>query len=184
MAALGSSKIHELIARLFCRPAERTIFDMRKPDYPAVRVLVEADVPTADSVDSAWLERVELNSPERVTEILERCGCLRLADNMKIMFVDARCGLIRTELIATPAGVGADEIVSEILRTAARCDARGIILASQPQSGLLARWSRWREIHDKLRRKGEAIEVFLLDHFVLTARGWKRMGTARKAKRT
>jgi hypothetical protein len=26
-----------------------------------------------------------------------------------------------------------------------------------------------------LHRKGEAIDVFLLDHFVLTAEGWKRM---------
>lgn len=168
--------------RLFRRPADRRVFDIRKAKYPAVRVLVEADLPNGDSADSAWLQRVELRSPERVAEILVSSGFLKLSGKIKIMFVDARCGLIRTELVATPPRAEADEIVGRILQAAARCDAHGIILASHAKAGLLVRSSRWREIHDKLHRKGEAIEVFLLDHLILTARGWRRLRTHRRAK--
>lgn len=182
MAIFGSTKTRELIVRLFRRPADRRVFDIRKAKYPAVRVLVEADLPNGDSADSAWLQRVELRSPERVAEILVSSGFLKLSGKMKIMFVDARCGLIRTELVATPPRAEADEIVGRILQAAARCDAHGIILASHAKAGLLVRSSRWREIHDKLHRKGEAIEVFLLDHLILTARGWRRLRTHRRAK--
>lgn len=173
------SKIDELIKGLFCRAVERTIFDMRKPDYAAVRQLFQPDVPTGDSADSMWLGRLELRSPERVTDFFNGGPRQQLAGKIKVMFVDARCGLIRTELIAFARGPDDDELVNAILSTAARCDARGIILASEADGGMLLRSLRWRDIHDKLHRKGDAIGVALLDHFILTAKGWRRLRSAR-----
>lgn len=176
--------IDDLIRRLFRRPPEeRTIFDMRGRDHPSLRVLLDVEVPNGDAADGAWLERMELRSPERIAELIRTTGFLKHGDAMKVMLVDARCGLIRTELIATPLRADPDDVVGQILRMAASCDAHGIILATHDPATAFARAWRWSEIHNKLHRKGEAIEVFLLDHFIVTTRGLRRLRTARWAKR-
>lgn len=176
---MAAEKVYATVALHPDALVERTVFDMRKPDYAAVRLLFQPDLPTGDSADSSWLGRLELRSPERVTGFLDSGRWLQLTGKIKVMFVDSRCGLIRTGLIALPPREENEELVNEILRTAAWCDARGIILASEADGGILVRSLRWRDIHDKLHRKGDAIGVALLDHFILTAKGWRRLRSAK-----
>lgn len=151
--------------------------------HSAVRVLAQADALTGEKTDSLWLRRTELRSLNDVADYLESSGFNERPGMLNVLFVDCRCGLIRSQTVGKTAYAGSDETVRQILRSASDCHANGIILATHDLGGEIARSPSCRELTMKLYRKGEAIEVFLLNHFVLTADGWKRMFAFRPADR-
>jgi len=177
LATLSSSRLNDLIQRFLYsrREASGALFDIARPNFPAVRVLAEAARPSSRQADEAWLQRVELRGARRVIEVLEESGFCARTGMMQALFVDDRCGLIASELIGEAADIDADRAVADILRLASSCHASGIILATHDLAGIAGRAARFQKMTMALYRKGEAIDVFLLDHFVLTAKGWKRM---------
>jgi DNA repair protein RadC len=167
----------------FRRCNGHAVFELARVEYAAVRVLAEADRPTAEKADHAWLRRVEIRGSKQVADVLESRGFRERPGMMMGMFVDSRCGLIGTEMIGIPATASPDQMVADILRMASSFHAHGIILATHDPSGALARTWRCRELLTKLHCKGEAIEVFLLDHFVLTGGQWTRMSVFKQPER-
>ena len=177
MATLSSSRFNDLIQRFLYsqRDAPHAVLDIVRFNFPAVRLLAEADRPSSQQADDAWLKRVELRGSARAIEVLETSGFRASTGMIQALFVDHRCGLIASELIGEAAKVDPDRAVANILRLASSCHATGTILATHDPTGRVARTPRCRRLTMDLHRKGEAIDVFLLDHFVLTAEGWKRM---------
>ena len=185
LATLSPSRLNDLIQRFLYsrRDASHALFDIARPNFPAVRVLAEAARPTSRQADEAWLQRVELRGSRRVIEILETSGFRARIGMMQALFVDDRCGLIASELIGEAARIDANVAVAAILRRASSFHASGIILAMHDPTGAIASAPRCRRLTMELYRKGEAIDLFLLDHFVLTAKGWKRMFTVSEEER-
>jgi DNA repair protein RadC len=149
----------------------------------AVRVFLEARRPTADEVDSAWLKRVELRSLADVANHLDGTGFCDRPGLLTALFVDNRCGLIQSHPVGRASDVNVDATVRCILRLASDCHASGLILVTHDLSGRIARTRRCRELTMTLHRKGELIEIFLLNHLVFTAQGWKRMIAIRNEDR-
>lgn len=177
LAAPEPSRIHSLIDRILSFPARSdppAVFDIAKPDFAAVRAMTEASLPNGEDQDEDWLRRSELRSTGAVATMLESIGFAGRRGETEAIFVDARCGLIGSQAIGKLIATDTDAIVSRILRAASGCDARGIILATQC-SAARVRGPYWRQIIRKLRSKGEAIDIVLLDHVVLTASGWNRL---------
>lgn len=185
MATLSSSRFGNLIERLLYsqRGSPHAAAKFARHRFPTVRLLLEAQLPTPGKADDAWLQRLELRGDERVIRTLDADGFRGRTGTMEALFVDDRCGLIRSQRIGATASIDPDRAVADILRLAANCLASGIVLATNDPSGAIARAPRWRKFTMDLHRKGEAIEVFLLDHFILTAAGWRRMFALNGKKR-
>jgi DNA repair protein RadC len=156
------------------RPTPVSPPEVYRAPYP-LRLFSEAMYPSAEEVDSAWLQRIELRSLSDVAHYLARNGFCDFPGMLTALFVDTRCGLIRSKVVSSARPARPDETVRKILRLASDCQASGIILATHDVGGRTARDRSCRELTKSLYQKGEAIEIFLLNHFVLTAYGWKRM---------
>lgn len=176
MATLSSSRFYGLVERVFGarRQVPQPIFDILRVEYPAVHALVRAEPPESETVDRAWLHRQELRGPSQTIQILENSGFREEIGITRALLVDDRCGLIENHLIGSTWAIDPDEVVARILRLASECHASGILLATHDVSGRNARSAPCQRFTMNLRSKGEAIEIFLLDHFVLTGEGWKR----------
>jgi DNA repair protein RadC len=132
-------------------------------------------LPTPGKADDAWLQRLELRGDERVLQALDSGGFRERTGSIEALFVDHRCGLIGSQKIGTIVSIDPSRAAADILRLATNCQASGIVVATNDPTGAIARAPRCRKLTMDLYRKGEAIEVFLLDHFILTAAGWRRM---------
>ena len=181
MAALSSNKLHSLIDRFFALSTSQVpaaIFDIVRLEFAAVRAIVEADAPSGEKADRRWLERTELRSTRQVAQYLEETGFRSRAGETDIIFVDARCGLIRSETLGAIGSANPRIAAGRILRAASLCGAHGVILATHDPRGDTRLHSTWNALTEALQSKGELIDVYLLDHFVLTRQGWRRMVTA------
>lgn len=139
----------------------------------AMRRLRLVPLPDGDDADRSWLYRIELRSRERVVEFLERTEFPRRPGLIAALFLDKRCGMIAREFVALHAFASVEEPIREILHLASFHHAHGIILASNDSSESLSEARRRQELTRRLLRKGDAMEVFVLDHVVRTATGWK-----------
>lgn len=177
LAALSSARLYNLIKRVFhSRPrARHSAFGVEKSHYSAFRRLVQRDRRVPEDPDSAWLQRTELRCSDAVIDMLERSGFREQRGARRALFVDGRCGLIHSYCIATEPEADPEMAVGEILSEASDCHADGIILATNDLQGKAARTAQTGKLACALYRKGEAIEIFLLDHFILTPSGWKRV---------
>lgn len=183
LAALNSSKFYDLIRSLHPRrEAGHAEFDILKAESHAVRRLAEARLPTANGCDDEWLGRVELRGPDDVIRFLEEYKLPAPEAVTVALFVDDRCGVIRTEHVDLDGLVQGNGTAS-ILGKASNCQAGGVILATHDLSGSRGRSPAYRQLTIDLRCKGEAIDVFLLDHFFLTDGGWRRMFARQPAER-
>lgn len=162
------------------RRSDRVMFDLLPVAHHAVRKLTEARLQSAELEDMNWLERTEMRSPSLVAEALEAEGFDCAAGELWVLFVDSRCGLIRSQGFGPAATCEPDRTVASILRSATACHAQGMILASGDPTGAVARGPRLQRLTTALHRKGEAIEVFLLDHFLFTPRGCERLAFGRR----
>lgn len=181
MAALSSNKLHGLIDRIFTLSTSQvsaSIFDIVRLEFAAVRGIIESDAPSGERADRRWLERTELRSTRQVAQYLEETGFRRRKGETAIIFVDARCGLIRSEALGSVGSASPSDAAGRILRSASQCGAHGVILATHDLRTDPHLHSAWSELTRALRSKGELIDVYLLDHFVLTNQGWRRMVTA------
>jgi DNA repair protein RadC len=185
LAALSSNRLYDLIERFIFsrRNAHSALFDIVPVQYTEVRFLAEADVSSGEYADYAWLNRIELVGWKHVAQTLEDGGFLDRPGTMSALFVDGRCGLISSLMIGAAADADAEQTTAKILRAASRCHAHGIILATHDLDEKVATAFPCRQLTMNLYRKGEATGVFLLDHFILTAAGWKRMFTFKQRER-
>jgi DNA repair protein RadC len=185
LATLSSNKIYDLIGRLFNfarRDSEHATFDIVRVIHPTVRAFANARTPCAEIEDRRWLARTELCSPGKVIEVLEQEGFAEQEGRTRALFVDPRCGHIQSlDLDLRRPGVPMP--VSRLLHAASVCHAEGLILATNDPSGKAAQHEGLRQFTMEVYRKGAAINVYLLDHFVLTAAGWKRMFALRDGDR-
>jgi DNA repair protein RadC len=140
-----------------------------------VRRLAEVELPDPERADIMWLQRIELRSPRAVADALEAGGFDQAAGLLSAIFVDSRCGLIRWQHFGAAASCDPARTAACILRSATACHAHGIILVINDPTGDLASAPRVRALSRTLQLKGEAIEIFLLDHFVLGANGCRRL---------
>lgn len=175
VATLGSSVITSVIGRL------RT-FASARPHEPAsgnprsgggsLSALAAGQALTGEDIDRLWLQRPELRSVERVRKYLERTSFHARAGTTIALFVDGRCGLIADATVGPNSKLRADEAVRYILQLASSYHAHGIILATNDPRGTLAASASCREMTEKLHSKGEATEIYLLNHLVRTSEGW------------
>jgi DNA repair protein RadC len=186
LATLSSIRLYDLIDRFLWPRSNppQNVFRLGGLDYPAIRRLVEGDHPTAEKTDRAWLQRIELHRSDRVINFLESSGFREERGQMRALFVDGRCGLIRSFKIRCAPAAHAERVAGKILAQASDCHADGIILATNDLEGNFASAPHWSRLVSDLYHKGEATEVFLLDHFVLTGRGWTRMFTVAPKERS
>lgn len=184
MATLSPGRFHDLIDRIFLwRRPQHAVFDIMRVHYPAVRALAEAAPPDSETTDHAWLQRPELRGFDEVVRLLENTGFAEQTGSIRALFVDDRCGFIGSHQISSAAHVDPDRLVAEILRLAANHQASGIVLATNDRHSRRARSSNRQRLTSAIYRKGEAINLFLLDHVVLTSTGWKRMFALREQER-
>lgn len=177
MAALSAARLYNLIERFF-HPrtrARHSAFGVEKSHYSAFHHLVQRNRRVPEDPDSAWLQRTELRCSDSVIDMLERSGFREQRGARRALFVDGRCGLIHSYSVATEPDADPQTAVGEILTEASDCHADGIILATNDLEGKVVRTAQAGKLACALYRKGEAIEIFLLDHFILTPSGWQRV---------
>lgn len=176
MAALTPNRLHGLIERLlYPRRSQLHSRALQRWGYRAVRRLVHEEHPSPDTADAAWLKRIELRGSRPVIAMLECSGFPDLRGEMHALFVDGRCGLIRSYAIGCAAKLERRRAVGNILAQASNCHADGIILATNDLDQEAIDAPEWKKLVRDVFFKGEATEIFLLDNFVLTASGWTRM---------
>jgi DNA repair protein RadC len=159
----------------FRRETPHAVFDIVRPRSSAVLQLAELEPPAPKDTDDAWLRREELRGSRAVIELLETTGFADQPQSTQALFVDNRCGLIASELLGDPHELRPDVSVRHVLERASTYHASGIILVTRDISGSIADSPSVRQLTMEVYRKGEAIDVFLLDHFVLTPEGWRQM---------
>jgi hypothetical protein len=144
----------------------------------------EAELVSADEIDSEWLRRIELRSLEDVADYLEARGFHASEGKLAALFLDNRCGLIRMALIAAGAAGTRVQAVRQILDEASNCHAHGIILATFDPRGALVRTTNWSEFSAIIARKAEAMGICLLSHLALTSTGWRTIAPSRYSERS
>lgn len=176
MAAFSSSKVYSLIDRLFYQPHHGNSHALA-PGHSgldaAMRQLRLDLALNGEQIDRSWLHRIELRSADRVIEFLERTEFPRRHGLLAALFVDRRCGIIATEYVGADPSDSINAVVRKILQLASFHHAHGIILALNDFSDAFHESRMCPELTKTLIRKGEAIDVFLLDHVVRTSGGWK-----------
>jgi DNA repair protein RadC len=175
VAALSSSKVSSLIERFFSLNARNPSLQRSTGASPdaTVHALRTGQVLSGDEIDDLWLQRIELRSLKRVKGYLEHTCFRKRNGTITALFVDRRCGLIAEEIIGSAWSLRQpDAVVRHILRLASRFHAHGLILATNDPQATTARRNRYREMTMQLQRKGEIIDVFLLNHLVLAADQW------------
>jgi DNA repair protein RadC len=177
LAAFSSSPLYSLINRILRgrSDAHDPVFNAVRVGSSALRNFAQAELPTSEHADDAWLQRTELRDFDGVLQLLASNGFAEQTGTMQALFVDDRCGLIGSRRVRIAAGARPDEVVTEVLRVASSYQASGIILATNDLRGEIATAPYCSKLTWDIYRKGEAIAIFLLDHFVLTAVGWRRM---------
>lgn len=183
LATLSSSGIYNLIERFFAhrRQSQGTVFDIVRVEYPAVRRLVDERTPATGAEDNAWLRRTELRGQDAVIRYLEQ-NPVDLTRCLLALFVDERCGLIAYSCIGTSREITLSGTAARILQDASHHHSCAIILASNWSNPNLPNADR-EKLTVELFRKGEAIGIYLLDHFVRTPSGWSRMFAISEAQR-
>jgi len=181
LATLSSSRFYDIVERIFAprRRSNHVIFDICKVEYPAVRRLAENSVPSSEAIDQTWLQRAELCGHDAVVRFLSEIRFER-PKIILALFVDERCGLIASHEIDTSDNFEVAKALAQILAAASHHHARGVVLASHEFNRVLAVDERRKKLTLELYRKGAAIDVFLLDHFVFTNGAWKRMFVVRE----
>ena len=160
---------------LYGRP--RTISRTRPYTNTGVCSFGAAHVLTGDQIDSIWLERVELRSPRQIGDVLEGSGFASRKGYLSALFVDEKCGLICAETIDPGRRKDICHTAHFILKLGSGYHASALIIASNDLDGTLASSATMRELILKLYHTGDAIDVPLLDHVVLTAAGWTSIFT-------
>ena len=185
MATLSAIRFYDLVERIFAprRNVGHVVFDICKVEYPAVRRLAENDVPSSEVIDQAWLRRAELCGHDAVVRFLSENNAQQ-PNSILALLVDERCGLIASHQISTAPHFEVAKAVANILEAASRHHARGIILATHELDPKLASYADRERLTIDLYRKGEVMDVCLLDHFVLTDGVWKRMFVIRSARQS
>lgn len=186
MAALGPSSVNELVGRLLHRKTNenRTAFDIVRPTFSALPTLVALDGSECQKSDDDWLARIELRRP---SEVIRMIGSKALRDHPGstfALFVDGRCGLIETRRIGKTDSLELGATAASFLKLATACHAEGYILITDDTTGKTVRSAAYQVLTTRVQRMAEAIDVHLLDHFVLLDGQWKRMrslGQMRKA---
>ena len=180
LAALSSSRFYDLIRSFASRRAVEPVqFDILRVQNPSIQRLCE---PPRNCCDSDWLSRPEVRGPDEVVRFLDGHRLPEQGHVTIALFVDERCGIIGFQPIESQT-LSAEAASSFILRLASDYHASAVILATRDPSGWLSRSTEYQHLALELRRKGDAIEVPLLDHFFLTDTGWKRMFSVRSADR-
>jgi len=184
LATLSYGRFYDLVERIFAprRNSGHAVFDILRVEYPAVRRLVENEVPSSDVIDQAWLQRAELCGHDAVVRFLSKNGAP--TNSILVLFLDERCGLIGLHEIDTSGGFDVANAIASILHEASRHHARGLILASHELDRSLTRDARRQKLTLDLYRKCEAMDLILLDHLVLTDGVWKSMFVVREGRRT
>ena len=178
LATLTSTRLYDLLERLFHhRRGGRGAFlqEAKGGEFSVVRRLAHDELTSLMDADDVWLKRVELRGSRAVTELLESIGFRKQRSEVHALFVDGRCGLIRTCDIGNLDQLDCTRAVAEVLAKASNCHADGMILATNDLDERADRTLQWHRLTFDLHRKGEATEIFLLDHFVLKRGGWTRM---------
>lgn len=177
MATLSSSRLYDLIDRFLFRPRKDPpmIFDIVRPQFSGVRKLADLSSKATDETDAAWLMRRELRSARAVVQHLETSEFPKQGGLICALLVDERCGLIGTLPVGNSAEAFSTETMAKVLRRAAELQASGMMLATNDPQGAIASSSRCRDFTLSLYEKGRAIDLHLLDHFVLARGEWKRM---------
>jgi DNA repair protein RadC len=159
--------------------------EQRETDYSdgnsARRLIGNPDLSVAAKLDDAWLNRVELREAEDVYEVLRSNGFEDQLGSIAAVFVDRRCGFIACEVISG-AIADPDQGAAHVLRLASSRQASGVFLAVNDVSGSMLRGARYRDLVARLKRKGELIDVYLLDQFVLTGGRWYRARAQKGAR--
>lgn len=183
MASVSPTRLHGFIERFFFarRSVSHVVFDIVR--NPVVARLAETVSQTPRNPDQAWVDRIELRGPEAVVRSIESNLVASPANTISAILVDDRCGLIRSFTLGALSKLKAAEIIAATLRSASDCQASGIILVSNDPHGVVTRGSECQQMTINLRHKGEAVEIFLLDHFIRTAGGWERMFPAKERGR-
>src|SRR3954452_13142222 len=101
LATLSYGRFYDLVERIFAprRNSGHAVFDILRVEYPAVRRLVENEVPSSDVIDQAWLQRAELCGHDAVVRFLSKNGAP--TNSILVLFLDERCGLIGLHEIDT-----------------------------------------------------------------------------------
>jgi len=175
LARPSSNNFYDLMERIFCVPRRAESLDLYSvlgAHTPIAKLFSRAKAETADELDSAWLGRIELSSPAKVSSFLDNGNFRERPRMLNALFVDRRCGLICREVVGPAAAADVDVMVRETLRLASSCHASGIILATYDPDGKCTAKPKCREMISKLQRKGEAIQVPLLNYLVRTTNGW------------
>lgn len=176
MAAFSSNRVHGLIDRLFYHSPHRTSHAVTSTPSrleAGIRNLQRVPATSGEEIDNNWLRRIELRSSAEVAEFLERAGFPERHGLLAALFVDKRCGFVASQIIRSAISLEPDELIRSILNFASSRHAHGIILATNDLPETFCQSGAWQELITKLCWKGEAIDIFLLDHVVRTARGWK-----------
>lgn len=175
MATLNASRVVDLIGRLlYARPQTPVA---RQQVNAAGHLFGAAHVFTGDQIDSIWLQRVELRSLRQIADVLEPSGFASRLSCLSALFVDEKCGLICAETIDPKRHWDINETTHFILKLASGYHASALILATNDLAGGFASSKIVRDLTLKLYHKGDAINVPLLDHVVLTVAGWQSMFT-------
>lgn len=185
MATLSAGRFYDLVNRFlqFRSSSRQVVFDILKVDYPALRTLVALRPESPELTDDAWLRRREVRGADDVIEVLENSSFVDEPGTTQALFLDERCGLLDTYNVGPIRDDNPAATCASILRRASDCHASGIILATNDASGTIARGKSSQKLTMDLYQKGEATDIFLLDHFVLTGRFWKRMFALKQAGR-
>lgn len=185
VAAFDAIRLPGLIDRIFNRRAEiqQAQFDILRKQHSVFQRLASYESDNPDWSDDDWLKREELRGPVDVTGRLAESAFPDAIGSLWAMLVDKRCGLIATHIIGKLESANVGQTPAEILRLASRYHADGVILASNDPDGELAKGRNCHDLTFALYEKGRAIDIHLLDHFVLTRDGWKRMMAVRAEDR-
>lgn len=185
MATLSSYRFYSLIERIFAfqRDAPSAVFDIVKVKYSALDALAGVTPAPRVAVDEAWIRRPELRGSKAVIAFLEAEGFRNQVGTTQALFVDDRCGLIGGRKIADAQAMSVTDSVADVLRLACSLHASGVVLATNNLGCVTRHNSALEDLTMEIYRKGEATDVFLLDHFIVTDLGWRRMFAVREQDR-
>lgn len=159
---------------MYSRHRQQQVRETNYSDRNVTRRLVaDRDTSIAAKLDDAWLNRVELREAEDVFEVLRSTEFREQPGAIAAVFVDRRCGFIASAVISG-AMVAPVPAATYVLRLASTRQASGLFLAVNDPSGSMLGSARYDDLVKTLQRKGELIDIYLLDQFVLTRGHWRR----------
>ena len=152
-------------------------------NWPLATGLFTARAVTAEELDRLWLDRVVLQTRSDVYRNLESVAFESDRGRILALYVDKGLGLICSEPVGSTMGLDPEALVHKVLRLGSDHQADGMFLATNDPTGGTARGCNFQSLTMKLSRTGMLIGIPLIDHFVLTAAGWKSMFALNAAER-